>query len=51
MKFLVVGIDYFTKWVEVEPLAKITEQNIRKFVEKNIICRFGIPRALVSDNG
>ena len=24
MKFLVVGIDYFTKWVEVEPLAKIT---------------------------
>ena len=24
MKFLVVGIDYFTKWVEAEPLAKIT---------------------------
>ena len=24
MKFLVVGIDYFTKWVEVEPLASIT---------------------------
>ena len=24
MKFLVVGIDYFTKWVEIEPLAKIT---------------------------
>ena len=25
MKFLVVGIDYFTKWVEAEPLAKIIE--------------------------
>ena len=25
MKFLVVGIDYFTKWVEAEPLAKITQ--------------------------
>jgi len=24
MKFLVVEIDYFTKWVEIEPLAKIT---------------------------
>ena len=38
MKFLVVGIDYFTKWVEAEPLAKITEHNIKSFVWKNIIC-------------
>ena len=51
IKFLVVGIDYFTKWVEVEPLAKNTKQNVRSFVWKNIICRFGIPRVLVSDNG
>ena len=51
MKFLVVGIDYFTKWVEAEPLAKITKQNVRSFVWKNIICRFGIPRMLVLDNG
>ena len=28
MKFLVVGIDYFTKWVEVKVLATITEKNI-----------------------
>ena len=32
MKFLVVGIDYFTKWVEAEPLAKITQQNVKNFV-------------------
>ena len=32
MKFLVLGIDYFTKWVEAEPLAKINEQNVRNFV-------------------
>ena len=32
MKFLVVGIDYFTKWVEVEPLANITQQNVKNFV-------------------
>ena len=32
MKFLVVGIDYFTKWVEVEPLAKITQQNVKNFI-------------------
>ena len=51
LKFLVVGIDYFTKWVEAEPLATITEKSIRTFMWRNIICRYGIPRVLVSDNG
>uniref|UniRef100_A0A2N9FLZ5 Uncharacterized protein n=1 Tax=Fagus sylvatica TaxID=28930 RepID=A0A2N9FLZ5_FAGSY len=46
-----VAIDYFTKWVEAEPLATITERNIQNFVWKAVICRFGIPRVLVSDNG
>ena len=51
MKFLVVGIDYFTKWVEAETLATIPEKNIRSFVWRNIIYKFGIPRILVSNNG
>ena len=50
-KFIIVAVDYFTKWVEAEPLATIIEQKIRNFVWRSIICRFGIPRALVSDNG
>ena len=50
LKFLVVGIDYFTKWVEAKALATITEKNIRSFVWRNIICRYGIPKVLVSDN-
>ncbi|XP_022843327.1 uncharacterized protein LOC111366872, partial [Olea europaea var. sylvestris] len=49
--FTIVAIDYFTKWVEVEPLEKITEANTSKFLWKNIICRFGIPHSIVSDNG
>ena len=51
LKFLVVSIDYFTKWVEAEPLTTITEKSIRTFVWRNIICRYGILRVLVSDNG
>ena len=51
LKFLVVDIDYFTKWVEEEALATITEKNIRSFVWRNIICRYGILRVLVSNNG
>ncbi|KAL0416105.1 UNVERIFIED_CONTAM: Pro-Pol polyprotein [Sesamum latifolium] len=50
-KFLLVAIDYFTKWVEVEPLARITEGEVMKFIWKNIVCRFGIPREIISDNG
>ena len=50
-KFIIVVVDYFTKWVEVEPLATITEQKVRNFVWRFIICRFGIPRSLVFDNG
>jgi len=32
LKFLILGINYFTKWVEVEALATITEKNIQRFV-------------------
>ncbi|XP_073290537.1 uncharacterized protein [Primulina huaijiensis] len=50
-KFLLVAVDYFSKWAEAEPLAKITEGEILKFLWKNLVCRFGIPRRLISDNG
>ena len=51
MKFLLVAIDYFTKWVEAEALAIITETKVQNFVWKNIVYRFGIPRTIISDNG
>ena len=49
--FLIIAIDYFTKWVEAKPVTTITEAKVTNFVWKNIICRFGVPRAIVSDNG
>ena len=51
VKFLLVAIDYFTKWVEAEALATITEARIQNFVWKNIICKFEIPLTIISDNG
>ncbi|KAK6145184.1 hypothetical protein DH2020_022004 [Rehmannia glutinosa] len=50
-KFLVVAVDYFSKWVEAEPLAKITEDNIMDFMWNFIVSQYGWPRDLVSDNG
>ena len=51
VKFLLITIDYFTKWVEAEALATITETKVQGFVWKNIVCRFGIRRTIISDNG
>ncbi|XP_057250131.1 uncharacterized protein LOC130591205 [Beta vulgaris subsp. vulgaris] len=50
-KFLIVGIDYFTKWIEAEPTAKITANQVKKFIWQNIITRFGIPMGIVMDHG
>ena len=49
-KFLLVVIDYFTKWVEAEALAMITETKVQYFIWKNIVCRFEIPKTIISDN-
>ena len=50
-KYLLVGTDYFTKWVEAESLANIQDVDVKKFVWKNIVTRFRIPHSLISDNG
>ncbi|XP_074377023.1 uncharacterized protein LOC141718541 [Apium graveolens] len=50
-KFIVVAIDYFTKWIEAKALAKITTKKIAQFFWENVICRYGIQRILVTDNG
>ncbi|GJY52098.1 reverse transcriptase domain-containing protein [Tanacetum coccineum] len=50
-KFVIVAIYYFTKWMEAKPLVKITGKEVIRFVMENIICRFGLPRIIVTDNG
>lgn len=46
-KFRILAIDYFTKSVEAE---KIMERKAHYFVWKSIVCRFEVPRILVTDN-
>jgi hypothetical protein len=50
-KFLLVAVDYFTKWAEAEAFATITTDNVIKFFWSTVICRFGILYAFVTDNG
>ncbi|GKE42874.1 reverse transcriptase domain-containing protein, partial [Tanacetum coccineum] len=51
VKFLIVAIDYFTKWIEAKPVMTITGNQVKKFIWDNIVCRFGLPGEIVSDNG
>ena len=48
---MLVGIDYFTKWVETEPLTDIKDMDVKRFIWKNIVTRFGVPHTLISNNG
>ncbi|KAK1417533.1 hypothetical protein QVD17_26662 [Tagetes erecta] len=51
VKHLIVGVDYFTKWTEAKPLATISAVQVKKFLWEHIVCRFGVPLCLVTDNG
>ena len=47
---LLVAVDKFTKWVEVEPVNKCDAATTLKFLKK-IIFRFGYPHSIITDNG
>ena len=50
-KLLLAATDYFSKWIEVDAFASIKDRDVTRFIWKNIVCRFGIPRSIISDNG
>jgi hypothetical protein len=51
LKYVVVVVEYFSKWIEAKPLATITSFTVQKFFWQNIMCRFGVPKAITVDNG
>src|ERR1044072_4591978 len=51
LKFSIVAVDYFSMWIEAEAVATIAAERVKGFYWKNIICRFGVPYAIVADNG
>ena len=50
MQYTVVTIDYFTKWVKTKTITSITPSKIREFIYKKIVCRYGVPHNIISDN-
>ena len=50
-QFILLIIDHQSKYVVSKAMGKITSAKVIDFIWKNVICRFGVPRVLVSDNG
>ena len=48
-QFILVAVDYMTKWVEAVATSKNDSHTVIKFLKSHIFSRFGIPRALLSD--
>ena len=51
IKYAVVVVDYFTKWVEAEPMAAIISKKMQSFIWRFIIRSYEIPQKLVSNHG
>ena len=49
--FILVAIDYFTKWVEAASFASVTKNVVARFIKHNLICRYGTPERIITDNG
>ena len=50
-EYILVAIDYFTKWVEATSYAGLTAARVAKFIRSYIIYRYGVPHELISDRG
>ena len=49
-KYIIMAIDYFTRWVEAIPLCKVNEDAVIDFLQENIMTKFGVPISLAFDN-
>ena len=49
--FIFVAIDYFTKWVKAASFASVTKNVVARLIKHNLICRYGIPERIITDNG
>ncbi|MBY3556045.1 transposase family protein, partial [Modestobacter lapidis] len=50
-EYILVAIDYFTKWVEAASYKTLNAKQVAKFIQTNIIYRYGVPQEFISDNG
>ncbi len=50
-KYILVAIDHYSKWCEAKVVADHGARTAAKFLEDDMICRYGVPRFILIDNG
>jgi hypothetical protein len=50
-KYVLVAIDHYSKWCEARPIKDHDAPIATKFLEEEIICRFGVPKFIFTNNG
>ncbi len=50
-KYILVAVDYVSKWVEAEAYPTNDAKVVMRFLHKHVFTRFGTPRAIISDEG
>ena len=50
-EFILVAIDYFTKWIEAASYKVLNSKKVAQFIHTKIICRYGVVHEIISDNG
>ena len=50
-EYILVAVDYFTKWAEAASYFVLKAKHVAWFLENNIICRFVVPQEIIFDNG
>ena len=50
-RYIIVAIDYLTKWIEAKPINAKEATKITQFLFEEIITRHGVPKEIISDNG
>ncbi|PKI48813.1 hypothetical protein CRG98_030790, partial [Punica granatum] len=48
--FILVAINYFTKWIEAVTLASVTAKAVARFLRRDVIARYGVPATIITDN-
>ncbi|GMI94303.1 hypothetical protein HRI_003099600 [Hibiscus trionum] len=49
--YILLAVDYVSKWIEATATQKNDAKTVQRFLHKNIFSRFGIPKAIISDEG
>ena len=50
-EYILVAINYFTKWVEATSYSILKAKHVARFLENSIICQFMVSQEIISDNG